>query len=77
VNNIDWLNEVFSRPHMAAIKLVPSFSPKWFAIKHGKALYNPKQAIIADNIQFKVFVLAECYDKIHCFKTQGSLREGT
>lgn len=62
--NLEWLNEIFSRPHLAKMKLVPSFAPKWFAIKHNKALYNPKQAQIADNIEFKAFVLEELYNKM-------------
>lgn len=66
--NIEWLNEIFSRPHLATLKLVPSFAPKWFAIKHGKAMYNPKQAEIANNVEFKVFVLSELYNKMYMLK---------
>jgi hypothetical protein len=60
--NLEWLNEVFSRPHIAVMKLIPSYSPKWFAIKHCEAMYNPKQVTIADNIDFKVFVLEQLYN---------------
>ena len=59
--NIEWLKELFSQPHFKHIPLTESYSIEWFALKNGRGIYNIKQAAIANNLDFKVHVLSECF----------------
>ena len=62
-DNITWLKTLFAQPYLAHIQLAESNSCKWFYCKHGnKAGYNPKQAAIANPLEFKMFVLANMYN---------------
>ena len=60
-DNITWLKSLFAQPHLAHIQLSESLSCKWFYVKHGKAGFNPKQAAIANPLEFKIHVLASLY----------------
>ena len=60
-DNIEWLKTMFGQSHMQHIPLVESFNCKWCYFKHGQFYYNPKQAAIANPLEFKIHVLASLY----------------
>lgn len=63
LKNNEWIRDVFSRPHMKHIPLLESYNCKWFYIKYGRAFFNPKQAAVANPLEFKLFVLGVCYNQ--------------
>lgn len=68
MNNIEWLNEIFSRPHFSTMILIPSYAPKWFMIEGGIAYYNPKKILHICPTEFKAYVFKIIKDKIGTFK---------
>lgn len=67
MTNTDWLKELFSQSHLS-VSLCDSYVVKWFDIKKGRALYNPKQADKAHPVEFKLHVLSVMYAKLNEFK---------
>jgi hypothetical protein len=67
MTNSAWLKALFAQSHIS-MRLCDSYSPKWFAIKKGVALFNPKQIDKAHPTEFKMHVLANMYAALHTLK---------